>query len=90
MLKTKKQNKVGINERGARLALLEQLFYDFNQKRTRVYYINFFRGVFFGVGSVVGATVVIGLVLSILSYFTDIPGGIGDFIKSIIDSVNNR
>lgn len=85
-----KESNVGLNERSARTALLEQLFYDFNQKKTRVYLTNFIRGVFFGVGSVIGATVVIGLVISILSYFTDIPGGIGDFVKSIIDSVNNR
>lgn len=87
---TQKENKVGYTERTGRKDLLEQLFYDFNQKRSRVYLTNLVRGIFFGVGSVLGATVVIGIVIYILGYFTDIPGGIGDFIKSIIDSVNNR
>lgn len=87
---TEKEKKTGFNERSARKALLEQLFYDFNQKKSKVYMTNFVRGIFFGVGSVLGATVVIGLLISILNYFTDIPGGLGDFIKSIIDSVNKR
>lgn len=82
--------KVSSSEKSARLSMIEQLFYDFNTKKSKVYITNFYRGIFFGVGSVTGATVVIGILLSILNYFTDIPGGIGDFIKSIIDSVNKR
>jgi hypothetical protein len=85
-----KQKKLDNLERGARQAVIEDLFYDFNQRKSRVYWTNFTRGIFFGVGSVLGATVVIGLVVSILNLFTDIPGGIGDIIKSIVDRVNSR
>lgn len=86
----KDEKKLGHLERGARAAVIEDLFYDFNQKRSRVYLTNFLRGIFFGVGSVLGGTVVIALVITALSMLTDIPGGIGGFIQQIIDVVNKR
>ncbi len=75
-------------EDGARRAVVEQLFYDFNTSRSRVYWLNFFRGIFFGVGSVIGGTLVVALLVSILSLFTDMPGILGDFIQYIVDVVN--
>lgn len=75
-------------EDGARKAVLEQLFYDFNQSRTQIFWMNFFRGIFFGVGSVIGATIVVALLVSILSFFADLPGVLGDFIRFIVDTVN--
>ena len=87
-MSTKK--KVGQFERGARESVLEDLFYDFNRSRTQIYWMNFVRGMFFGVGSVIGATILVAFAVSILGNFTDIPGGIGDFIKSIIDRVDAR
>lgn len=80
----------GSSEGGARRALIEELFYDFHKSRRQVYIMNFIRGVFFGLGSALGATVVIALLIGILSVLTDIPGGIGDFIQSIIDAMNRR
>jgi len=76
------------NERGAKVGLLEELFYDFNKNRAQVYKMNFVRGIFFGVGSVLGATVVIAIVAGLLSMFTDLPGGIGNFIQNIVDAIN--
>lgn len=84
------EKKLGHLERGARAAVIEDLFYDYNQKKSRIFLMNFFRGIFFGVGSVIGATLVVALIISILNYFTDIPGGIGNFVRSIIETVNNR
>ena len=78
------------NENGARRALLEDLFFDFNRKRSEVYGINFIRGIFFGVGSVLGGTVVIALVIWLLNLLVDIPGGVGVFVQYIVDSVQNR
>ena len=74
-------------ELGARRAVLEDLFYDFNKSRTQIYKMNFFRGLFFGLGSVLGATIVVAFVIWLLSLLADIPGGIGDFIQYIVDTV---
>lgn len=77
------------NELGARRAVLEDLFYDFHKSRQQVYKINFTRGVFFGLGSVLGGTIVIAFVVWLLSWLTDIPGGIGDFIQYVVDTVQS-
>lgn len=77
------------NELGARRAVLEDLFYDFHSSRKQIYAMNFFRGVFFGVGTVVGGTIIVALVVWMLTWLTDIPGGFGDFIQYIVDTVQN-
>lgn len=76
------------NENGARVAILEDLFNDFYRNRTQVYWMNFVRGIFFGLGSALGATVLIALIVGLLNIFTDLPGGIGDFVQQIIDAMN--
>ena len=77
------------NEKGARRAVLEDLFYDFNSSRAEVYKMNFFRGIFLGFGTVIGGTLVVALIVWILTLLADIPGGIGDFIQYIVDIVQN-
>ncbi len=77
------------NEFGARRAVLEDLFYDFHRSRAQVYWMNFFRGIFLGVGTVIGGTIVVALIVWILSLFADIPGGFGDFIQYIVDIVQS-
>ena len=76
------------NENGARVAVLEELFNDFNRTRMEVYKMNFIRGIFFGLGSALGATVLIALLVMLLNVFTDLPGGIGDFVQQIVDAMN--
>jgi len=78
------------NELGARRAILEDLFYDFHSSRHQVYWMNFTRGIFFGVGTVIGGTLVVALILWILSLFTNIPGGIGDFVRYVVDIVQQH
>ena len=77
------------NELGARRAVLEDLFYDFNKSRAQIYKMNFFRGLFFGLGSSLGATIVVAFVIWLLSLLADIPGGLGDFIQYIVDTVQS-
>lgn len=78
------------SERGARQAILEDLFYDFHRSRVQVYTINFVRGVFFGFGSVLGATVVVAVIVWVLSRFTGIfPEFIGHYIQQIIDAMQH-
>lgn len=64
--------------RAAQRDLLEQLFDDHYKNRWAIYKMNFVRGLFFGLGSVLGATVVVGAVIGLLSLFTDLPvvGGV--------------
>ena len=71
-------------------ALLEDIFNNFYSHRSKIYLMNFVRGIFFGVGSVVGASVVVASTIALLSHFTNIPGGIGQFVQSIINEVNKR
>jgi hypothetical protein len=70
------------NEVGAREGLIEELFNDFNRSRTQVYRMNFVRGIFFGLGSVIGGTIVVALLVWMLSLFVSIPG-LGDSVKQI-------
>ena len=77
-------------DNGARRAVLEDLFYDFHKRRGQVYRMNFFRGLFFGVGSVLGGTVIIAMLVWMLSLLVDLPGGIGDFVKYIVDIVQQK
>jgi len=63
-------------EAGARRGLLEELYSDFYSNRRKVYQINFMRGIFFGVGSVVGGTLVVTSVLAVLGILTDVPATI--------------
>lgn len=78
------------NERGARESVLEELFYDFNRSRSQIFTTNFFRGIFFGVGSVIGGALVIALGAMILGMFVDLPGGIGDFVQRILDAMKSQ
>lgn len=78
------------NERGARRAIIEELFYDLHRSRSQVYWINFIRGIFFGVGSIVGGTIVLAIVLWMLSFLVDLPGGVGDFVQYIVNTVQQH
>lgn len=75
-------------EQGARRALIEDLFQDFNRSRLQVYKMNFVRGIFFGFGSVIGGTIVVALLAWILSFFVHIPG-IGDSLMQVQHSIES-
>lgn len=84
----KVKNKIATdNERGARQNLIEDLFYDFHRSRKQVYTMNFIRGIFFGLGSVLGGTVVVALIIWILSTTVDVFPPLARFIDGIIDAV---
>lgn len=78
------------NERGARVALIEELFNDFHASRRQVYFMNFVRGIFFGLGSVLGATVLIAVLAWLLGQFSDIFPPLADFINHLIDTMQRR
>jgi len=74
------------NERGARQAVIEDLFYDFHRSRAQIYLMNFVRGIFFGLGSVLGGTVLIALLIWLLSFAVDWPW-VGDMVEQVQDSL---
>jgi hypothetical protein len=78
------------NERGARQGLIEDLFYDFHRSRIEVYKMNFVRGLFFGLGSVLGGTLVVALLIWLLGAFVDIFPPLADFINNLIDTMQQR
>lgn len=73
---------------GARREILEDLFNDMYRDRHKVYVMNFVRGIFFGLGSVLGGTVVVALVVWILSFFVNIPW-IGDTVQNTQQKIEN-
>ncbi|HRC28133.1 MAG TPA: DUF5665 domain-containing protein [Candidatus Saccharimonas sp.] len=73
------------NEKGAREAVLEDLFNDFNRNRFTIYKFNFVRGVFFGFGSVLGGTVVVALVVGLLTWTGQLIPGVAGFVDSVVD-----
>ncbi len=81
--KLKRQVKEG-NERGAREAVLEELFNDFNRSRFTIYKFNFFRGIFFGLGSVLGGTVVLALLVWLLNLTGHLIPGVADFVDQVV------
>lgn len=80
------KNIVDVDTKAA-VQALEYLFTAGYVSKRRLYIANFMRGLFFGFGSVLGATVLIALTLWILSFFSDIPF-IGDIVVLVRDSIN--
>ena len=78
------------NENGARQAIIEDLFFDFHRSRRQVYWMNFWRGLFFGIDSVVGVTIFVVLSVWILSKTADIFPAMADFINTLVDTMQRR
>jgi hypothetical protein len=66
---------------------MESIFESGYVNHRRVYTVNFIRGLFFGLGSVIGGTVVVALFVWILSLFGELPL-INDLVKTIEQSVD--
>lgn len=76
-------------QRGAYEATLEDLFQDYYAQRHRVYKMNFVRGIFFGLGSALGGTIILALVIWILSFFVNFPV-VGEFLKNAEQSLKTH
>ena len=80
-----KQNVKDGNEKGAREAMLEDLFNDFNRNRFVIYKFNFVQGIFFGLGSVLGGTVVLALIVWLLNVIGWLIPGVAGFVNQVVD-----
>ncbi len=77
-----KEEKAAANlAKQSRESVLESLFDDMYSKRWKVYRFNFFRGIFLGLGTAVGGTAILALVVWVISWFIDWP-----FVQQIVDS----
>lgn len=74
-------------KRKARRKLAQELFDDFYEDRRRVYWFNFVRGLFFGFGTALGGTLLIGVLLWLLSQLGSAVLFLSDFIREIINAV---
>ncbi len=77
------------NEKDSRQALLEELFNDFNRNRYEIYKINFFRGIFFGFGSLLGGTMLIVLLVWVLNLTGQLVPSVAGFIDQILNVMQN-
>ncbi len=69
-------------EQGANNAVFEEFFQDYYKRRHQIYWLNFFRGVWFGLGAFIGGTLVIAVVLWLLSLFHQIP-----FLSGVVEAI---
>jgi hypothetical protein len=67
---------------------LEYLLTSHYISKKRLYFENFMRGIFFSLGSVLGAAVLIAFLIWFLSLFSHLPF-IGHFVQLMRDSVNS-
>jgi hypothetical protein len=68
---------------------LEALFASGYVSKKKLYWENFVRGIFFSIGSVLGATIVIAALLWLLSLFGEIPI-LGRFTETIETTIQNN
>jgi hypothetical protein len=84
---TKNQEDTPVDTKAA-VQALEYMFAAGYVSRKKLYLENFVRGIFFSVGSIIGATIVIALLIWILSLFDTAPL-IGDLVKSLKNTLNS-
>lgn len=53
----------------------------------QLYRLNFVRGVFFGLGTFVGGTIVVAMLIWLLTFFSEIPF-IGELVETVRNSLN--
>jgi len=62
--------------------VFEEFFNDYYKHRKQVYVMNFVRGIWFGLGSVIGGTLIITGILWLLSLFNQVP-----FLTGVVEAI---
>jgi len=90
-LRELREKRLNNQEISAEEAVLEDLFYDLYRNRGSIYKMNFFRGIFFGLGTFIGGTIVIALIILILSWMMNVvPDNLHDFFQWIINTLSRK
>lgn len=84
---TKKQNSSADYERLGRM--IESIYLSGYADRKRAYTFSFFKGIFVGLGSVVGATIVVALLVWALGLFRGVPV-INIFTENVRETVQQQ
>lgn len=71
-LKKIRDKRLAKEDLSAEEQILDDIFYDLYRNRGRVYKVNFFRGIFFGLGTFIGGTVVVAIVIFILTWLSSL------------------
>lgn len=74
----------------AEKSLIQDMLEDMYMNRGSIYKVNFFRGVFFGFGSVLGGTILIALLVWVLAKLGAVIPFLSDFIQQILDALSTR
>lgn len=70
-------------------AMIRDLFEEiYTVRKWRLFWINFFRGIFLGFGTVIGGTILVAVFIWILSQTVDWFPAISDFTQRLIDSLS--
>lgn len=77
-------------DKAARKRLLEELFQDLYTDRLAVYRMNFFRGIAFGFGGVLGGTIVVALLIWLLSFLSQFIPPLSDFFNGLSGLIEGR
>ena len=90
--KRKVKHAADSSVQSARRSMLQELFNDFNTNRWQIYRLNFVRGIFFGLGSVLGGTIVVAIVVWILSGLAqNIDNqGLSDFFNALSRAISTN
>ncbi len=71
-------------------SMIQDLLEDMYADRGKIYKVNFFRGVFFGFGSVLGGTILIAFTVWVLAQLGAVVPFLSDFIQQILDALSSR
>lgn len=70
--------------------IVDKLVLDAYGRKSKLLKFSFFQGVFFGLGSAIGGTIVLAMVIWVLARMVDWFPILGDFINKIIEYTGRR
>ncbi len=86
----KEEYKTAKHDRYVTTEIIDELYYDFSRNRRKVYWINFVRGIFFGLGVFIGGTVVVAALIAIMAWLANFFPTFADFFNWLIDIMSRK